>query len=234
MNLPPTQLPIDILGLSSRSQAFFFFKHWRVPFVKGVSVYRTAVNSAPFPIIVQVIKKPLHNTEMLFFSGDCNIVHFHENDKNKCVGNLTFMFCFPFFHIFILSRCTCMFSNVRLGDMQLFHISSCVCVCLCFFSFLSQTASRGAQHLLVQHVTRSHKNTNTWRHIQDSLTLSISLGPPFLLPTFPLTHPHTHTRRHMLKVFTICMSQCVRSTQARKGKAELDYSGSLWHEKPQR
>lgn len=50
-------------------------------------------------------------------------------------------------------------------------------------------------------------------------------------PTSPISLIHSDT--HAQKVFfAICMRQYERITQARKGKAELDYSGSLWHEKP--
>lgn len=68
-------------------------------------------------------------------------------------------------------------------------------------------------------------NTNTYkyRHIQNSLTLSV----PLPLPSLLYTQTHMHKR-----FFAICMRQYERITQARKGKAELDYSGSLWHEKP--
>lgn len=68
-------------------------------------------------------------------------------------------------------------------------------------------------------------NTNTYkyRHIQNSLTLSVPLPLPSLL----------YTQTHMHKRFcAFCMRQYEGITQARKGKAELDYSGSLWHEKP--
>lgn len=49
-------------------------------------------------------------------------------------------------------------------------------------------------------------------------------------PSSPISLIHTDTHAH--KVFAICMYQYEKSTQARKRKAELDYLGSLWHEKP--
>lgn len=74
-------------------------------------------------------------------------------------------------------------------------------------------------------------NTYTCRHIQNSLTLSVSLCPLFSLSLL-LYYTHTHISTHAYKAFAICMHQYERSTQARKRKAELDYLGSLWHERP--
>lgn len=93
--------------------------------------------------------------------------------------------------------------------------------------FLRCTASPATP--TVQYVA-NNRNTYTCRHIQNSLTLSVFHCPLFftLFPALILTHTHTH------KAFAICMYQYEGSTQARKMKAELDYLGSVWHEKARR
>lgn len=108
-----------------------------------------------------------------------------------------------------------------------------LCFAISFFSMAishtdnSQRCTSTPATPVVQYLTH---NANRWRYIQNSLTLinCISLSPPF----FPTCTP-THTHRHV-RLFAICMHQYEKSTQARKRKAELDYLGSLWHEKAQR
>lgn len=95
------------------------------------------------------------------------------------------------------------------------------CVCYLGRAFLlspAQTAPHAAPCCLTHNT-----NTYKYRHIQNSLTLSVPLPLPSLL--------YTQTDMHK-RFFAICMRQYERITQARKGKAELDYSGSLRHEKP--
>lgn len=89
----------------------------------------------------------------------------------------------------------------------------------CFLPSPAQTASCAAPCCLAQYKYCTYK----YRHIQNSLTLSI----PLPLPSLLCTQTHMHTR-----FSAICMHQYEGITQARKGKDELDYSGSLWHEKP--
>lgn len=95
------------------------------------------------------------------------------------------------------------------------------CVCYLSLAFLpgpAQTAPHAAPCCLTHNT-----NTYKYRHIQNSLSLSV----PYL-SHLSYTLRHTCTRGF----FAICMRQYERITQARNGKAELDYSGSLWHEKP--
>lgn len=93
--------------------------------------------------------------------------------------------------------------------------------------FLAQTTSKRCTNIPGHSVlvNTQHKDVYMQRH--SDLINSVFLPPsPFSLST----HAHTHTHAH--KVFAICMCQYERSTQARKRKAELDYLGSLWHERP--
>lgn len=89
--------------------------------------------------------------------------------------------------------------------------------------FSSQSCSESFLCGSVLPSTQHKYCTYKYRRIQNSLTLSV----PLPLPSLLCTQTHMHTR-----FSAICMHWYERITQARKGKAELDYSGSLWHEKP--
>lgn len=100
-------------------------------------------------------------------------------------------------------------------DWKVNMFLACVTWALHFFPVLHrQLPVPSTQH---KYCTYKH------RRIQNSLTLSV----PLPLPSLLCTKTHMHTR-----FSAICMHWYERITQARKGKAELDYSGSLWHEKP--
>lgn len=84
-----------------------------------------------------------------------------------------------------------------------------------------------SNHPMVLNTQHKYLCMQTQSELINSVCLPLS---PFSIPSLPHSYTYTHTHAH--RAFAICMHQYERSTQARKRKAELDYLGSLWHERP--